>query len=162
MGYLRNHLATVVTGAFAAVLSGLWPILGSTFPVLDFIFMMAVPITWFLTAMCYLAQKSADYMHRYSPRHDVKKKLNNTPLSVTHVKTSNISSTELSQTKSKLGNELEELRRTVKLKDDEIEHLKQKIENLETLVQIESLKTELANLKVLASKEKTSRKTKRK
>ena len=25
MGYLRNHLATVTTGAFAAVLTGLWP-----------------------------------------------------------------------------------------------------------------------------------------
>ena len=44
------------------------------------------------------------------------------------------------------------LRDTVKIKDTEIERLKQEIANLETLVQIESLKTELANLKMLASK----------
>ena len=39
------------------------------------------------------------------------------------------------------------LRDTVKLKDSEIDRLKQEISNLETLVQIESLKSELANLK---------------
>ena len=42
----------------------------------------------------------------------------------------------------------------VKLKDSEIERLNQKILNLQTLVQIESLKTELSNLKMLASKRK--------
>ena len=73
MGYLRNQLATVVTGSFAAALSVLWYLLGSAFPILNFIFTMAVPITWFLTAMCYLAQKSKDYMHKYGPAHDVKK-----------------------------------------------------------------------------------------
>jgi len=43
----------------------------------------------------------------------------------------------------------------MKLKDSEIDRLNQKISNLQTLVQIESLKTELANLKILASKRKT-------
>jgi hypothetical protein len=47
------------------------------------------------------------------------------------------------------------------LKENEINQLKQKIENLETIVQIEALKTELANIKAL-SQEKTKRKTKRK
>lgn len=70
MGYLRNQLATVVTGAFATALSILWVLLGSAYPILHFIFMMAVPITWFLTAMCYLAQKSKDYMHKYGHGHD--------------------------------------------------------------------------------------------
>jgi len=70
MGYLRNQLATVVTGSFAAALSLAWFLLGSAYPILQFVFMMAVPITWFLTAMCYLAQKSKDYMHKYSPGHD--------------------------------------------------------------------------------------------
>ncbi|MGQ0377215.1 MAG: hypothetical protein ACT4OW_06920 [Nitrososphaerota archaeon] len=70
MGYLRNQLATVVTGAFAAALSVLWFLLGSAYPILQFVFMMAVPITWFLTVMCYLAQKSKDYMHKYGHGHD--------------------------------------------------------------------------------------------
>ena len=62
MGYLYNHLATVVTGVFAAVLTGLWPVFLDFAPILNFIFLMAVPITWFLTLMCYLAQKSNDYV----------------------------------------------------------------------------------------------------
>jgi len=169
MGYLRNQLATVVTGSFAAALSLAWFLLGSAYPILQFVFMMAVPITWFLTVMCYLAQKSKDYMHKYSPGHDhdVKKKLNEPHQIIgiqgtMQVNASKIAESELSQTKSKFGNEVEELRNTVKLKESEINQLKQKIENLETMVQIEALKTELANIKALASKEKTKRKTKRK
>ncbi len=69
MGYLKNHLATVVVGVFAAVLTGLWPYFIEFAPVLDFVFMMAVPITWFLTLMCYLAQKSNDYIHKSSVEH---------------------------------------------------------------------------------------------
>ena len=61
MGYLYNHLATVVTGIFASVLTGLWPLFVDAIPVIHFIFLMAVPITWFLTLMCWLAQKSNDY-----------------------------------------------------------------------------------------------------
>ncbi len=62
MGYLHNHLATVVVGVFAAVLTGLWPVFVDIAPILHFVFLMAVPITWFLTLMCYLSQKSNDYM----------------------------------------------------------------------------------------------------
>lgn len=65
MGYLYNHLATVVTGVFAAILTGLWYIFTDFAPVLHFVFLMAVPITWFLTAMCWLSQKSNDYMKHY-------------------------------------------------------------------------------------------------
>ncbi len=65
MGYLKNQLATVVTGVFAAVLTGLWPIFVDFAPVLHFVFLMAVPITWFLTLMCWLAQKSNDYMRQH-------------------------------------------------------------------------------------------------
>ena len=61
MGYMGNQLATVSTGAFAAVLTGLWFYFLDFAPVLNFIFTMAVPIIWFLTLMCWLAQKSADY-----------------------------------------------------------------------------------------------------
>ena len=79
MGYLGNHLATVVTGVFAAVLTGLWPYFVDFAPILDFVFIMAVPITWFLTLMCWLSQRSADYMKKWeaSHAHTEKKSLSN-------------------------------------------------------------------------------------
>ncbi len=66
MGYLRNQLATLVTGVFAATLTGLWLIFLDFAPIVNFIFMMAVPITWFLTFMCWIVQKGTDYSHKYS------------------------------------------------------------------------------------------------
>lgn len=66
MGYLGNHLATAVVGIFAAVLTGLPFVLGDFAPILELIFMMAIPITWFLTLMCWLAQKSTDYTHKHT------------------------------------------------------------------------------------------------
>lgn len=59
---------------------------------------------------------------------------------------------ELQEAKTELTGELDSMRDTIKIQDSEIARLKQEIANLETLVQIESLKTELANLKMLASK----------
>ncbi len=157
MGYLGNHLATVVTGVFAAVLTGLWPIFMDFAPVLDFVFLMAVPITWFLTLMCWLSQKSADYAHKYSayPSHE-KKSLTKQP-QIAQVYTANgkqASQSQIKEAKTELIEDLNFLKETVKIKDDEIERLNQEISNLQTLVQIESLKTELANLKMLASKSK--------
>jgi len=64
MGYLGNHLATVITGIFAAVLTGLWPYFIDFAPDMNIIFMISVPITWFLTLMCWLTQKSTDYIHK--------------------------------------------------------------------------------------------------
>lgn len=165
MGYLYNHLATVVCGVFAAVLTGLWYIMTPIFPVLDFVFMMAVPIMWFLTASCWVAQKSADYMkkyHSHDSSHDEKKNHNNSRV-ITQVYTSDgkTTSNEIVEAKTKLNEELNQLKTTIKLKDGEIDRLKQEISNLETLVQIEALKSELANLKVLASKEKSKRKSKK-
>ncbi len=156
MGYLRNHLATVTTGAFAAVLTGLWPYFIDFAPVLDFIFMMAVPITWFLTLMCWLSQKSTDYMHKQAPAHTdaEKKSLSNTQTIVTTTN-SQIGFSEIKQIQNELSSELNDLKKSMKLKDSEIDRLNQEISNLQTLVQIESLKTELANLKMLASKGKT-------
>ncbi len=66
MGYLRNNLATLVTGVFAAVLTGLWIVFLDFAPITNFVFMMAVPITWFLTFMCWIVQKGTDYSHKYS------------------------------------------------------------------------------------------------
>ena len=58
----------------------------------------------------------------------------------------------LSEAKEELTGELERLEGAVKLKDAEIGRLRGEIASLQTLVQIESLKSELANLKVLASR----------
>ncbi len=74
MGYLRNHLATVTTGVFAAVLTGLWPYFIDFAPDMNTIFLISVPITWFLTLMCWLSQKSTDYMHKQALT-DIQKKL---------------------------------------------------------------------------------------
>jgi archaellum component FlaC len=65
-----------------------------------------------------------------------------------------ISISEIKQIQNELSLELGNLKESVKLKDSEIERLNQEISNLQTLVQIESLKTELTNLKMLASKRK--------
>ncbi len=62
---------------------------------------------------------------------------------------------EIKQIQNELSSELNDIKESVKLKDSEIDRLNQEISNLQTLVQIESLKTELANLKMLASKRKT-------
>ena len=158
MGYLGNHLATMVTGVFAATLTGLWPFFIDFAPILNFVFIMAVPITWFLTFACWISQKSNDYMHKSNTHvsHSEKKSLSN--LQTTQIYTSNgkqVSHTDIKTAQNELSVELNKLKETVKLKDSEIERLNQEISNLQTLVQIESLKTELANLKMLASKSKT-------
>ncbi len=67
-------------------------------------------------------------------------------------KTINLS--EIKQIQDELSTELNDLKSSVELKDSEIERLNQEISNLKTLVQIESLKAELANLKMLSSKRK--------
>ena len=93
-------------------------------------------------------------MHKHAPTHtnSEKKSLSETQTVVTT--TSQVSYTEIKQVQSELSSELNDLKESVKLKDSEIERLNQEISNLQTLVQIESLKTELANLKMLASKSK--------
>ncbi len=155
MGYLGNHLATVATGIFAAVLTGLWPYFVDFAPILNFVFIMAVPITWFLTFTCWISQKSADYMHKHAPSHtQTEKKSLSSTQTVQSTSTNQVSLTEIKQVQNELSSELNTLKETVKLKDSEIERLNQEISNLETLVQIESLKSELANLKMLASKRK--------
>lgn len=75
MGYLYNHLATVVCAVFAGVLTLLWPLFLDLSVVYDLVFMMAVPIMWFLTAVCFVAQKSTDYVHGHKPSHKPTKKL---------------------------------------------------------------------------------------
>ena len=76
MGYVFNHLATLVCGVFASVLTLLWPMFVEYAEVLDVVFILAVPIMWFLTAVCFVAQKSADYAHgSHKPSKKPSKKL---------------------------------------------------------------------------------------
>jgi len=157
MGYAGNHLATIVTGVFAAILTGLWPYFVDFAPILNFVFIMAVPIMWFLTFTCWISQKSTDYMHNHAPSHSEKKSLNNTQTIETTTTGNQVGLSEIKQIQSELSVELNNVKESVKLKDSEIERLNQEISNLETRVQIESLKTELANLKILASERKTKK-----
>ena len=74
MGLVYNHLATLVVAVFASVLTLLWPMFVEYAEVLDVVFILAVPIMWFLTAVCFVAQRSADYMHGHEPSHKSVKK----------------------------------------------------------------------------------------
>jgi hypothetical protein len=157
MGYVGNHLATLVTGVFAAILTGLWPIFVDFAPILNFVFIMAVPIMWFLTFTCWISQKSTDYTHHHSSQITHEKKSLNKSQQASQIYTADgkrASQSEIKEAKTELTEDLNSLKESVKIKDDEIERLNQEISNLQTLVQIESLKTELANLKMLASKSK--------
>jgi hypothetical protein len=157
MGYLGNHLATVVCAVFAAILTALWPYFVDFAPILNFVFIMAVPIMWFLTFTCWISQKSTDYMHKHAS-HGEKKSLSNAQTIQTTTTGTQVGLSEIKQIQNELSSELNGLKESVKLKDSEIERLNQEISNLETRVQIESLKTELANLKMLASQRKTKSK----
>ena len=130
MGHVKNHLATLVCGVFAAVLTGLYFVMPAD---LWFIFAMAIPTMWFLVFICWIAQKAADYNHGSS--HDEKKN---------H---SELTPQEINTYKINLEDDLKEIHN-----DDEIERLKKEIENLKTRVAIESLRAEIYNLKLLASK----------
>ncbi len=67
---------------------------------------------------------------------------------------SQVNVSEIKKIQNKLSSELNDLKESVKLNAGEYARLNKEISNLQTLVQIESLKTELANLKMLASKSK--------
>jgi len=134
MGYVKNHLATLVSGAFAVVLTGLYFPLVAFAPSLTFIFTMAVPIMWFMVFICWIAQKAADYNHGESHSHDEKKNHELTPKEITTYKLD-------------LEKDLSDV---TDAKDTEIVHLKKEIENLKTKVEIESIRAEIYNLKMLA------------
>ncbi len=152
MGYMGNQLATVSTGAFAAVLTGLWPWFMGFAPVLNFIFIMAVTVTWFLTFACWFSQRSADYMTKWNEMHHRQEAVSTSAGSMVQVHSSGAEDPGLIEDKTKLNEELNELRNTVEMKDSEIKRLKKEIANLETRVQVEELKTELANIKAMAAK----------
>ncbi|MFM7861639.1 MAG: hypothetical protein ACKO7Y_02725 [Candidatus Nitrosotenuis sp.] len=62
MGYLRNHLATVVTSCFAVFLTGVYFYMP---PILHQLLLVSTIVTWFLVVVCYLAQKSVDWTKKY-------------------------------------------------------------------------------------------------
>ncbi len=84
--------------------------------------------------------------------------MSNTQTIVTTTTGSQVGLSKIKQVQNELSSQLNDLKESMKLKDSEIERLNQEISNLQTLVQIESLKTELANLKMLASEKKTKSK----
>ena len=135
MGHVNNHLATLVCGVFAAVLTGIWPLMVDFAPILNLVFIMAVPIMWFLTFIVWIAQRAADYNHVQS--HDEKKS------------SDELSTKELSTYKDNLKQNLKDIN-----SDAEIERLKKEIEHLKTRVEIESIRAEIYNLKMLAAKVK--------
>jgi len=147
-----GHIPTIVVTCLASALTGLYFVLPEA---THFAIIVFIAAAWFLAAICWLAQKSADYITKGGYGHEEKKKLVSTS---NHQQTVQVTSNQIKQAKVELGAELDELRNTVKNKDSEIENLKNEIANLHTLVQIESLKTELANLKALAAKESSKRK----
>ena len=80
MGLVYNHLATLVCCVFASVLTLLWPMFVDYAAVMDVVFIMAVPIMWFLTAVCFVSQRSTDYMHGHEPRHEPNHKATKKPV----------------------------------------------------------------------------------
>jgi len=85
----------------------------------------------------------------------LKKNLSSTQTILTTTIDSQVNLFEIKQIKNELSFELNDIKESMKLKDSEIERLNQEIYNLQTLFQIESLKTELPNLRMLAYKRKT-------
>ena len=135
MGHVNNHLATLVCGVFAAVLTGIWPLMVDFAPILNLVFVMAVPIMWFLTFIVWIAQKAADYNHVQI--HDEKKNHNE------------LDQQELIISKRSLEENLKDIDSKA-----EIARLKKEIEHLKTRVEIESIRAEIYNLKMLAAKSK--------
>lgn len=152
MGYLGNHLATVVVACFAAFLSAMYFYMP---PPLHQLLMVSTIVTWFLVVICWLAQKSANWAKEHGGHaehsHSEHTHLHEEKKSSTRLVT-NVSVEELDRFRTAFTAELNELKDEVKLKDNEIIRMRQEIANLETMMQIESLKAELANLKAAAAK----------
>jgi amino acid permease len=148
----QYDIPTIVTSCLAVAMSIMYFVMPEA---TKQIFIVFATISWFLVAICWLALKSTQYMHRYEGHeHEEKKKLTNHSSGQTLQMTSN----QISQAKSELNAELDSLRSSLRNKDEEIESLKSEISNLHTLVEIEKLKVDLANLKILAAKESSKKK----
>jgi hypothetical protein len=150
-----GNIPTIVVACLASALSILYFLLPDA---LHFTMTVFITASWFLVAICWLAQKSADYMHRsegHGYSHEEKKKLTNFNTSQQILQ---MTTGQISHAKAELNAELDSLKSSLRNKDEEIENLKTEISNLQTLVQIEKLKVDLADLKALAAKESNKRK----
>ena len=134
MGYVKNHLATLVSGVWAAILTGLYFPLVDFAPSLSFIFTMAVPIMWFMVFVIWIAQLAADRNHGADHSHDEKK--NN-----------ELTEKEITTYKLDLEKDFSDIRDA---KEKKISHLKKEIENLMAKFEIEIIRAEIYNLKMLA------------
>ena len=148
----QYDIPTIVTSCLAVAMSIMYFVMPEA---TKQIFIVFAVISWFLVAICWLALKSTQYMHRYEGHeHEEKKKLTSHSGGQTLQMTSN----QISQAKFELNAELDSLRSSLRNKDEEIESLKSEISSLHTLVEIEKLKVDLANLKTMAAKESNKKK----
>lgn len=149
----QYDIPTIVTSCLAIAMSIMYFIMPEATKQIFIVFSV---ISWFLVAICWLALKSTQYMHRSEghEHEEEKKKLTSHSSGQTLQMTSN----QISQAKSELNAELDSLRSSLRNKDEEIESLKSEISSLHTLVEIEKLKVDLANLKTLAAKENNKKK----
>lgn len=149
----QYDIPTIVTSCLAVAMTILYFIMPDA---AKQIFLVFTCISWFIVAVCWLALKSTQYMHNLGGHeHDEKKKL---ATNSGRQHTVQMSSSELSHAKAELSADLDDLQSTLKNKDAEIENLKAEIASLHTLVEIEKLRTDLANLKALAAKESAKKK----
>jgi len=149
----QYDIPTITTSCLAISMTILYFVMPET---TKQIFLIFSGISWFLVAICWLALKSTQYMHRgegHEHADEEKKKLTNY-----NNQTLQMTSNQISQAKSELNAELDSLRSSLRNKDEEIENLKSDISSLHTLVEIEKLKVDLVNLKTLAAKESAKRK----
>ena len=111
MGYWKNHMATIITGATAAVFTGLWPAFYDYAPILNFVFIMTVPITWFMVLTCWLSQKSADFAHHHGHEYVVHQKKSLSNSQTVQVETpKQINLNDIKQIQDDLSSELNELK----------------------------------------------------
>ena len=110
-----GHIPTIVVTCLASALTGLYFVLPDA---THFAMIVFIAAAWFLAAICWLAQKSADYITKGGYGHEEKKKLVNNS---NHQQTIQVTPNQIKQAKVALGAELDELRNTVKNKDNEIE-----------------------------------------
>ena len=151
-----GHIPTIVTSCLAIALTILYFMLPDA---AKFTLMILASAAWFLVIICWLAQKSADYMHRLGSHEHANHDEKNIATNYSQRQhTIQLSSNELNDAKAELSADLEELQSSLKNKDTEIENLKAEIANLHTLVEIEKLRAELADLKALAAKENAKKK----
>jgi uncharacterized membrane protein YjgN (DUF898 family) len=65
-----GHIPTIVVACLAIALTTLYFILPAA---VHFTVMVFIVASWFLVAICWLAQKSADYTHRYESHEHIQK-----------------------------------------------------------------------------------------